>query len=187
MRAATARIDTLIARLREPADALTSHDATDPRGSVRDLPDRLRSIARGRGPQVVVECAMSGGTGMRPEAFEAAVGHLLDNALEASPAGAPVLLRLHGTTEAPRLDIVDQGPGMTADFIRDELFRPLRTARPDGNGIGAWQARELLRESGGELEVQSRPGGGTTMLLHLPPAAQAEAALSNHKSQAAFA
>ncbi|TPG61402.1 PEP-CTERM system histidine kinase PrsK [Roseomonas nepalensis] len=191
VRAATARIDTLIARLREPADALTSADATDPRGSVRDLPDRLRSIARGRGPQVAVECALAGGTAMRPESFEAAVGHLLDNAIEASPEGSPVLLRLHGAPEAPLVDIVDQGLGMTADFIRDELFRPLRTARPDGNGIGAWQARELLREAGGDLEVQSAPGKGTTMRLHLPPAARTEAAPSgqaspNHRSQAAF-
>ncbi|WP_052402340.1 XrtA/PEP-CTERM system histidine kinase PrsK [Muricoccus aerilatus] len=186
VRAATARIDTLIARLREPGDALTSADATDPRGSVRDVPDRLRSIARGRGPRVVVECEGSaGGALMRPEAFEAAVGHLLDNAIEASPPGAPVRLRLHGTPEIPLLDIIDEGPGMTADFIRDELFRPLRTARPDGNGIGAWQARELLREAGGELEVHSRPGAGTTMRLRLPT--RAATAHPSTPAQAAFA
>lgn len=182
VRAATARIDTLIARLREPADALSVAERSDPAGSVPDLPDRLRAIARSRGPQVAVECDAIGSAAMRPDAFEAAVGHLLDNAIEASPPGAAVRLHLHQQGDALLLDIVDQGAGMTADFIRDELFRPLRTARADGNGIGAWQARELLREAGGELEVQSRKGHGTTMRLRLPLATRATA-----RQQAAFA
>ena len=83
------RLD-LRARLREPADALSVAERSDPAGSVPDLPDRLRAIARSRGPQVAVECDGGGGAAMRPEAFEAAVGHLLDNAIEASPPGAPV-------------------------------------------------------------------------------------------------
>jgi signal transduction histidine kinase len=69
------------------------------------------------------------------------------------------------------VDIVDRGPGMTPEFIRDELFRPLSTSKPQGSGIGAWQARELLREAGGELTVLSRPGAGTTMRLVMPLAA----------------
>jgi signal transduction histidine kinase len=57
---------------------------------------------------------------------------------------------------------------MTPDFIRDELFRPLSTSKPGGSGIGAWQARDLLRAAGGELTVLSKPGAGTTMRLSLP-------------------
>jgi signal transduction histidine kinase len=48
------------------------------------------------------------------------------------------------------------------------LFRPLGTTKPEGSGIGTWQARELLREAGGDLTVLSRPGVGTTMRLTLP-------------------
>jgi signal transduction histidine kinase len=68
---------------------------------------------------------------------------------------------------------------MTPEFIRDELFRPLSTSTRQGSGIGAWQARELLREAGGELTVLSRPGAGTTMRVVLPgrDAAVAPAAL----------
>jgi len=69
--------------------------------------------------------------------------------------------------EAGRLeiDLIDQGPGMTAEFVRDRLFRPLDTSKAAGSGIGAWQARELLREAGGELSVLTEPGRGTTMRL----------------------
>jgi signal transduction histidine kinase len=66
------------------------------------------------------------------------------------------------------IDIVDAGPGMTPEFVRDELFRPFRTSKPEGSGIGAYQARELVRGAGGDLLVLSRPGAGTTMRLLLP-------------------
>jgi signal transduction histidine kinase len=66
------------------------------------------------------------------------------------------------------VDIVDLGPGMAPEFVRDELFRPLRSTKGGGHGIGAYQARELLRDAGGDLLVLSRPHAGTTMRIILP-------------------
>jgi signal transduction histidine kinase len=66
------------------------------------------------------------------------------------------------------IDIIDHGPGMQPEFVRDELFRPLRTTKDDGHGIGAYQARELLRDAGGDLLVISKPKSGTTMRVILP-------------------
>jgi len=66
------------------------------------------------------------------------------------------------------IDIVDQGVGLAAEFIRDELFAPLRSTKRDGQGIGVFQARELLREAGGDLLAISRPDEGTTMRIILP-------------------
>ena len=65
------------------------------------------------------------------------------------------------------IEIVDQGPGMTPEFVRDRLFQPFGTSKPDGSGIGAFQARELLQEGGGELQVITAPGAGTTIRLVL--------------------
>jgi signal transduction histidine kinase len=62
---------------------------------------------------------------------------------------------------------------MTPEFVRDTLFRPFGTAKRGGTGIGAFQARELLREAGGELVVISRLGEGTTMRAVLPAAVRA--------------
>ena len=64
--------------------------------------------------------------------------------------------------------VSQHGPGMSPEFVRDELFRPLRTTKGDGHGIGAYQARELLRDAGGDLLVISKPKTGTTMRLILP-------------------
>jgi putative PEP-CTERM system histidine kinase len=168
VRASASRIDTLIARLRQ--DEAREALAPSATGGTVEPVARLRALARARTHpvQVVDEGAPPGLAAMAPEAFDAVVTHLLDNAVEASAADALVRIRVRGEAMRTVVDIIDTGHGMTAEFIRDALFRPLRTSKPEGNGIGAWQARELLRQAGGDLEVTSRPGQGTTMRIILP-------------------
>lgn len=166
LRRSAERIDTLIARLRIPEAA----EATLPTAqAVAPLP-RLRALARAqRHPvSVEVEGEAPGLAAMAPEPFEAAVTHLLDNAVEASAADEPVRIRVRRNKGLVVVDITDSGDGMSVDFIRDELFRPLSTSKPKGSGIGAWQARDLLQSAGGTVTVLSRPGAGTTMRLTLP-------------------
>ncbi len=81
---------------------------------------------------------------------------------------APVRVLVRHEALSVVVDIIDEGPGMTPEFIRDELFRPFATTKGGGHGIGAYQARELLRRAGGDLLVLSRKPGGTTMRLLLP-------------------
>jgi len=57
---------------------------------------------------------------------------------------------------------------MDEAFIRDELFLPFRSTKSGGYGIGAFQTRELIRGVGGDLEVVSEIGAGTTMRILLP-------------------
>ena len=127
---------------------------------------------------------------MEQSAFDMVVTHLLDNAIEAGAieagaieAGAatdgqqprPVRISLRRQSKRLVIDISDAGPGMTPEFVRDELFKPFRTSKPQGSGIGAFQARELLHAAGGNLVVISQPGQGTTMRLVLPLAGNAAA------------
>ncbi len=93
---------------------------------------------------------------------------LLDNAIEASPAGAGIHLGLRCRDGKLVIDIADQGAGMDIDFIHGQLFRPFRSTKAEGYGIGAYQTRELLRMAGGDLDVISAPGAGTTMRITLP-------------------
>ena len=106
------------------------------------------------------------------ESFDAVATHLLNNAIEASikTSNGDARVRVEVTREASSfaIDITDSGAGMSPEFIRDELFRPFGSTKAGGHGIGAFQARELLREAGGDLLVLSRVGSGTTMRLLLP-------------------
>jgi putative PEP-CTERM system histidine kinase len=93
--------------------------------------------------------------------------HVISNALEAAP-GAEVMIGLDKVGESWRISVQDKGMGMAPTFLSDELFRPLRSTKGEGFGIGAYQARQTMRDLDGELEILSKLGDGTTVHLTLP-------------------
>ena len=65
---------------------------------------------------------------------------------------------------------------MAAAFVRQRLFRPFDSTKGSkGMGIGAYQAREFIRSVGGDINVASQPGVGTTFTIRLPLAVREEA------------
>ena len=103
-----------------------------------------------------------------PERLRSAVTHLAQNAIEASRPGDSVVIATRRHRAHLVIDVIDRGQGMDNTFIRDELFIPFRSTKSGGYGIGAFQTRELIRMSGGDLEVISERGVGTTMRILLP-------------------
>ena len=99
--------------------------------------------------------------------FRSVLSHLINNAREAAQSAA-VVVASRRTVDRIIIDVVDRGPGMDADFIRNELFQPFHSTKAGGLGIGAYQTRELLRMAGGELEVISEKGVGTIMRVTFP-------------------
>ncbi|HEY1932184.1 MAG TPA: XrtA/PEP-CTERM system histidine kinase PrsK [Acetobacteraceae bacterium] len=165
VRASVGKISRLLTRLQADRQE-RSHALITPSERLKDVIDACQLS---READIVFEDAGdSSGAAIDPEAFDAVVTHLLNNALEASGPGAPIRIKLRQEALSIVVDIVDQGPGMTPEFIRDELFRPFATTKGGGHGIGAYQARELLRQAGGDLLVLSRPNAGTTMRVMLP-------------------
>ena len=108
-------------------------------------------------------------------ALEQSVGHLLQNALDAS-TGEPVTVRVIRADDHVAIAIADKGVGMDGDFVRNRLFQPFASTKPGGFGIGAFEARSLITAMGGRISVDSRPGRGTTFTVILP-VAQATAEL----------
>jgi putative PEP-CTERM system histidine kinase len=97
--------------------------------------------------------------------------HVFANAVEAMQGG-PVELKLARRGQRACVDVIDHGPGMSEEFINTELFRPLRSTKNGGLGIGAYQAREIVHGIGGDLEIKSKIGLGTTVTLSLPISAR---------------
>ncbi len=129
----------------------------------------------GPGISVRAEISGSGRVPIAASTLRSALTHLVSNAIEASRAGQAVTLTSAAEAGKLIIEIADQGSGMTPEFVQNELFRPLRTTKAGGHGIGAYQARELIRAAGGELEVVSSPGAGTTMRIVLPLASEGAA------------
>ena len=103
-----------------------------------------------------------------PARVELIVTHLLQNAIDASAPGAPVELRLSADANDVLVEIVDQGRGMSAKYVRRELFKPFSSSKVGGFGIGAFEARALAQAMGGRIDVDSRPGVGSRFTLRLP-------------------
>jgi putative PEP-CTERM system histidine kinase len=104
-----------------------------------------------------------------PEEFTMVLAHLVRNAQDASASDGVVSVSLNQSDGNAIVKIADNGAGMTAEFIRDRLFRPFDSTKgTQGMGIGAYQARAFVRKLGGELNVESVPGEGTTISMTLP-------------------
>ncbi|WP_439546301.1 XrtA/PEP-CTERM system histidine kinase PrsK [Sandarakinorhabdus sp.] len=100
--------------------------------------------------------------------LEQMFAHLLQNAMDASPAGAPIRIDLAVAGSDVVVTLADRGHGMSARFIRQELFQPFHSTKAGGFGIGAYEAREIARAHGGRLDVASREGEGTSFTITLP-------------------
>ena len=107
------------------------------------------------------------------EGLEQALVHLVQNAVEASAARSPVLLDVSCDGLHGRIEVVDSGLGMSPQFVREGLFKPFVSSKEGGFGIGAFEARELVRAMGGRLDVESREGLGTRFAIVLPLASAA--------------
>lgn len=101
---------------------------------------------------------------------------LVQNGLDASPAGSTVALRI---SAHERLEVVveDHGQGMTPDLV-SRAGEPFFTTKPPGQGLGLglFLARSLADQLDGRFTIDSAPGRGTTVALRLPLQVQSDVA-----------
>ncbi|HEY5657393.1 MAG TPA: ATP-binding protein, partial [Myxococcota bacterium] len=95
-------------------------------------------------------------------------GHLIQNAVDAAGPEGHVDVRLYRNGETAVFEVGDDGPGMSAEAIRECLSHPFGSTKAGGFGLGLFECRELARELGGDLGIHSSPGSGTVARLRLP-------------------
>ena len=101
--------------------------------------------------------------------FAAVIGHLIKNAQEATGGKGRVTVRVKKHGKIAEIEIEDNGTGMDAEFIRNRLFQPFETTKGNaGMGVGVYESREFIRNLGGEIEVVSEVGRGSTFTLKVP-------------------
>ena len=100
--------------------------------------------------------------------FERVVGHLVQNAIDATPPAGEVRVSVGAEGGDAVLEVADSGCGMSEAFVRERLFRPFQTTKGNGMGIGVYEVAQYAKEMGGRIEVHSRPGEGTRFKLLFP-------------------
>lgn len=102
-----------------------------------------------------------------PDLLRQAVINLLSNALHAMPDGGTLTVKTWSTGDRVRVEVADTGVGIPPDVL-PRIFDPYFTTRESGTGLGLPTVRRILAEHGGDVDVSSRVGRGTTFTLTLP-------------------
>jgi len=136
----------------------------DLREIVRDVVDRKRG-----GPYEIRlnESGQSLPARVDAAAFSTVIENLVQNAFD---AGGNVEAEAAASPDGFEavISIIDDGQGMSQQFVDEHLFQPFTSTKKDGFGIGMYQARSWIESWRGRMTVTSRPGEGTTVRINLP-------------------
>ncbi len=162
----TARMNDLLARLSQH----NKGRAENPRPL--DAARIIKSVVNGKSvTHPIIIAANDAAPVIADESrLEQALGHLLQNAIDASPAHEPVCVQLEQRHDEIFISVIDRGTGMSAAFIREKLFQPFTSTKDGGFGIGAYEAKIIIAAMGGRIDVTSREGDGSQFTIILPAA-----------------
>jgi putative PEP-CTERM system histidine kinase len=110
---------------------------------------------------------------MDPAQMRHVVTNLVLNARDAAGPVGKVKVETSESDGWVTLAVQDNGCGMSLDFIRRSLFRPFKTTKKNGIGIGMFQCKMIVEAHRGWIQVDSTPGKGTAFRVFLPAQAQA--------------
>ena len=177
------RLDRIVGRWSAEQDQVLIKVALDLNSLLRDIADGATRRGARRGASETARVpALSLALGGIPQVWgdpyflRDALSSLVDNALEASAPAGRVLIRTYTPRSTSRnrrrafVEIIDNGAGMSPEFVRDRLFRPFQTTKPEGVGLGLFTASQIIRHHGGSIRVRSSAGEGTVVSLSFPEA-----------------
>ncbi|MGD9773041.1 XrtA/PEP-CTERM system histidine kinase PrsK [Diaphorobacter sp.] len=130
--------------------------------------ERLAADGLQRGRAVQLEVAAQVFTRGQADRLERIIGHLLHNAFDATQADDRVWLKIDRFGSHARIEVGDEGQGMTEEFVQTRLFKPFQTTKDTGMGIGTYESFQYVQELGGKVSVDSQVGRGTVVTLLLP-------------------
>lgn len=171
--ASVERLEGIVGRYMAHPDALMIKVELDLNGLLRQVAERPTRRSS-RAPRAA--CSLALGAVPRiwgdPYYLADAFGSLLENAYEAAAPEGKVVVRSFAGRSARRpravVEVIDNGAGMSAEFLSDRLSRPFETTKPEGVGLGLATAAQIVRFHGGTTRILSQTGGGTLVRVSLP-------------------
>jgi signal transduction histidine kinase len=141
-------------------------ETVDLHALAQDILDILDGRAVGAGVTLSLEGNAPAVQG-DPRRLKEALLNIASNALEATPSGGSVKLRIRTGPQGVMLDVIDTGRGISPENL-ERLGTSFFTTRPDGTGLGVVLAQGVITQHGGSLAYVSTPGRGTTATISLP-------------------
>jgi putative PEP-CTERM system histidine kinase len=165
-------VDNAVDKMKKLLMQLRAGATPDDEPAPVDLQEVVLSALKSKAPMTPRPTILVDAPGIRTmahrERLDRVVGHLLQNAAEATPATGKIEVRVRSEAQSAIIEVEDSGIGMSEDFIRTRLFKPFESTKKNGMGIGIYESREYIRELGGHLDVESRETEGTRFSIALP-------------------
>jgi signal transduction histidine kinase/putative methionine-R-sulfoxide reductase with GAF domain len=158
------RVKEIVAGLREFSRLeIASQDPSNVNASVTRVASKLPENER---PTLQLEA--TGMADIAPLQLDQALGHILKNARQAVGPGQAVSVRTVNQGDEVRIEVRDQGTGISKQNLT-RIFEPFFTTRPIGKGLGLGltAAYGIIKRAGGDIEVMSEVGHGSTFTLRL--------------------
>jgi len=162
---AASRLEKVLAQLRNKTMLEAQHKKID----IKQLLDKVvlqRNIDK---PEVELSFDESVEMLIEEETFSSVINHLIQNAQEATSDDGWVKIKASYFNDSLNIAITDNGSGMSKNFIKERLFKAFDTTKGNaGMGIGVFEAKQYIESLGGNIQVTSFEGKGTTFHLTLP-------------------
>jgi putative PEP-CTERM system histidine kinase len=152
---------------------LQLREGTTPNKSVSgvvltDVAQRVFAAKIGQFPALKLDIRQQVVTRGHEDRIERVIGHLVQNAIEATGPSGQVWIAVDRESGMAVVEVGDTGKGMSAEFIRERLFKPFQTTKSAGMGIGAHESFQYVQELGGKIMVESTVDVGSRFRLTLP-------------------
>lgn len=145
----------------------------DPNALVAGIVDLYREPARAQGVELRFDPGnLDGDAPLDPEGIETSLTNLLSNGVDAAAmrenGAGRVILRTRDDSGELVFEVEDNGCGIEGE-VREKIFTTFFTTKGGkGTGLGLLTTRRIVQEHGGRLEVDSKPGAGSTFRIRLP-------------------
>jgi signal transduction histidine kinase len=166
--------DILLASQLDSGRLRFASTSVDVRALVADVVESMQMHAQ-KGVTLRLDASPNGlpAVSVDPIKLRRVLQNLVDNAIKYSPEGGPVVVRVEAGDGRVRLQVNDAGLGIPPseqERIFDKFYRadPLLARGVGGTGLGLYICRELVQRMGGEIELESEPGKGSSFTVELP-------------------
>jgi len=160
----TSRMNNLLLQLRSGTTPVSKPGLVDLGPVARRIVNAKTAQGRALGLEVGHDVFALG----HEDRIERVVGHLVQNALDATPESGQVTLRIYPDGDNTVIEVWDTGQGMSPEFVRNNLFKPFQTTKTTGMGIGFYESAQYIQELGGNINVDSKLGAGTRVTVVIP-------------------
>jgi signal transduction histidine kinase len=168
MSSETQRIDRIVQQFLDYArPPRLAPERVDLGALVADVAQRTGPLAESRGVALRADGVASGQVVVDPSQLRQALDNLVRNAIDATPSGGRVDVTARCTGGGCVVEVRDTGRGIEPDHL-PKIFDLYFTTKADGTGVGLAVTQQIVSAHGGTIEVDSRPGEGTTMRVRLP-------------------